>query len=112
RELVLNVLADDQEELATRFARSGTPKFQGVAWCPSPFNKAPILVGAVAAIHANVSQVHEAGEHWIVVCEVGQLVDDTGREPLVLVRSGFSGLRNVIPRAFIDEQKRPTRAQV
>jgi flavin reductase (DIM6/NTAB) family NADH-FMN oxidoreductase RutF len=64
-----NVLAADQEQVCRTFASSGTDKFATLAWHPAPTGS-PILAGAVAWIDCQIEQVHEGGDHWIVLGRV------------------------------------------
>jgi len=86
-----NVMSEDQEALCRDFAISGADqhdKFNGVGWSPGP-GGLPILDGALAWVVCRVSQIHEAGDHELVVGEVLDLgVDHSGR-PVLFYRGGF-----------------------
>ncbi len=84
----INVLAEDQSELSGQFARSGTDKYAGVAWAPSPLGS-PMLDGVVAWIDSEVAAEHEGGDHTIVVGRVLDLGADPTRSPLVFHRGGY-----------------------
>ncbi len=84
----INVLAEDQSELSGQFARSGTDKYAGVAWAPSPLGS-PMLDGVVAWIDSEVVAEHEGGDHTIVVGRVLDLGADPTRSPLVFHRGGY-----------------------
>lgn len=84
----VNVLAEDQGELSTTFARSGADKFAGVPWRPSGFGS-PILEGATAWIDCALHAVHDGGDHLIVVGAVHDL-DATGTAPLVFHRGTYA----------------------
>ena len=77
-----NVLADGQQELARRFGITGTDKFAGVTWSPSP--SGPILDGALTWVGCAVEAVHEAGDHFLVTGRVTAL----GPAPHVAHRAG------------------------
>jgi 3-hydroxy-9,10-secoandrosta-1,3,5(10)-triene-9,17-dione monooxygenase reductase component len=68
-----NVLGEEQEELARRFARSGGDKFAGVDWSPAPATGAPLLNGVAAWIDCRIYERYEAGDHWLVLGEVLEL---------------------------------------
>jgi 3-hydroxy-9,10-secoandrosta-1,3,5(10)-triene-9,17-dione monooxygenase reductase component len=89
REMCVNVLADDQEDLARVFSKSGTDKFVGVGWSPSP-NGAPRVHGALAWIDCSVAEVFEGGDHLLVTARVEGLEVGSGR-PLIFYRGGFGG---------------------
>ena len=85
----VNVLAEDQEDVARVFAAKGDDKFAGIGWRPSVANRAPVLNDVLAWIDCTIEAVHEAGDHWIVV---GRVLDlEIGHEggPLVFFRGGF-----------------------
>ncbi|MTD17093.1 flavin reductase [Nakamurella sp. YIM 132087] len=85
----VNVLGHPQAELGRAFARSGGPKFDGLAWTPAP-SGAPVLPGVLAWIDCRRSDVHSAGDHWIVLGEVTALSADPEAEgPLVFYRGAF-----------------------
>jgi 3-hydroxy-9,10-secoandrosta-1,3,5(10)-triene-9,17-dione monooxygenase reductase component len=85
----VNVLAEDQEELCRVFASSGTDKFAGVGYKPSPNTGSPILDGILAWIDCEIDAVHEAGDHWIVIGAVRDLAVVHEGGPLVFFRGGY-----------------------
>jgi len=85
----VNVLAEDQEEVARVFAAKGDDKFAGIGWRPSVATGAPVIHDVLAWIDTRIEAVHQAGDHWIVV---GRVLDlEIGHEggPLVFFRGGF-----------------------
>ena len=89
--LCLNVLASDQEDVAWTFADSEADKFSGLGWTPSGHG-APHIEGALAWIDCTVDEIHEAGDHYLVVGRVIEL-DSRDGEPLVFFRGGFGTFR-------------------
>ncbi len=88
RHLCINVLAHDQKEIASGFARSGADKFAGVSWSPAP-NGAPALDGTLARIDATLEVEHDAGDHTIVIARITDLTADIERQPLLFFKGGF-----------------------
>ncbi len=84
----VNVLAENQSELSAKFARSGTDKYVGVDWTPSP-KGSPILGGVVAWIDCTLWAEHEGGDHTIAVGEVHGLASDLQQHPLLFYRSNY-----------------------
>jgi 3-hydroxy-9,10-secoandrosta-1,3,5(10)-triene-9,17-dione monooxygenase reductase component len=85
----VNILAEDQEEIARVFADKGDDKFSGIGWRPSVVTHAPVINDVLAWIDCEIDAIHEAGDHWIVV---GRVLDlEIGHEggPLVFFRGGF-----------------------
>lgn len=85
----VNVLAEDQREVCRSFAVSGSDKFAGVGWTASPHGTAH-LDGALAAIDCAIEDVHEAGDHLIVVGAVRELHDRRDHDPLVYFRGRYA----------------------
>jgi 3-hydroxy-9,10-secoandrosta-1,3,5(10)-triene-9,17-dione monooxygenase reductase component len=85
----VNILAEEQEEVARVFADKGDDKFAGIGWRPSVVTGAPVINDVLAWIDCRIEAIHEAGDHWIVV---GRALDlEIGHEggPLVFFRGGF-----------------------
>lgn len=84
----VNILADDQLWLCSRFASRLPDKFEGVS---HRFSEAglPILDDVVAWIDCTLHAVHEAGDHFVVLGEVKAL--DVGRDgkPLLFFQGGY-----------------------
>ncbi len=89
--LCVNLLSSDQEELAWTFANSGADKFSGVGWAPAGHG-APHINGSLAWIDCVVEQVHDAGDHLLVIARVVELEARDG-EPLVFYRGGFGSFK-------------------
>jgi 3-hydroxy-9,10-secoandrosta-1,3,5(10)-triene-9,17-dione monooxygenase reductase component len=86
---VVNVLGEHQEEVCRVFAGKGD-KFAGLGYTPAPISGAPVLTGVLAWIDCEIEQVHEAGDHYIVVGRAHELeVGDEAGGPLVFYRGGF-----------------------
>ena len=66
----INVLAEDQRDLAERFARKAQDRFDGLKWRRGKTG-VPILAGVLAAIECAVRQRFTAGDHDVFV---GQMV--------------------------------------
>ena len=88
----VNVLAEDQADLSSRFAGRDPDKFAGVTWSTCATGS-PAIDGCLAWIDCTVESVHEAGDHWIVI---GRVVDlGVGRPdagPLIFFKGGYGGV--------------------
>lgn len=84
----INVLADDQTEVAARFATGPSEeRFDGLAWAeqdPGP----PRIAGVAAWLDCDLEAVHAGGDHSILVGRV-QAVGTTDREALVFHRGAY-----------------------
>lgn len=88
-EFCVNVLAEDQEEICRGFATRGADKFAGVGYSAAPVTHAPLLDRALAWIDCRLEEVHDGGDHHIVVGRVLDLgIAEKGR-PLLFYRGGY-----------------------
>lgn len=86
-EICVNVLADDQEWLASQFARSGTDKWRGVDWSPGTHG-VPRIAGATLWCEGTIAAVHEGGDHLIVVVRVESLIAPLAPSPPLIFHEG------------------------
>lgn len=87
----VNLLSAAQEEVSAQFARSGADKYAGVDWSPSILGD-PQLAGSLGWIDCTIHDVHEAGDHYLVVGRVERLTVGDADEPLVFYRSAYRRL--------------------
>jgi 3-hydroxy-9,10-secoandrosta-1,3,5(10)-triene-9,17-dione monooxygenase reductase component len=85
----VNVLAAGQQEVARRFGVSGSDKFAGVSWSPSP-SGAPVLAGVLTWAECAVAAVHEAGDHYVVTGRVTGLGPCLPGQPLLFYRGRYT----------------------
>ncbi|HVA69450.1 MAG TPA: flavin reductase family protein [Candidatus Binataceae bacterium] len=90
RVFTVNFLSDDQEALSRRFAVSGGPKFEGVAYRLGA-NGAPILDGTLGFIECKLAAAYPGGDHSIYVGEVQEAQTIEGK-PLLFFRGGYRAL--------------------
>ncbi len=87
----INVLAEDAEALARRFADyPAEEKFDGIAW-DRAVTGAPVLERALAWVDCELRHSHDGGDHTIYVGEVvaGDAVEGS---PLLYFRGGYGRL--------------------
>lgn len=77
----VNILACDQIELSTRFARSGSDKFADISFGRG-HGDVPVLRDTTATFECRVEVIHEAGDHVIIIGHVLAL-NSTERAPLI-----------------------------
>jgi flavin reductase len=74
RSFAISLLGADQEDLARHFADPGRPagpaQFEAVAWRPGPVTGAPLLDGALGWLECELCEVHEGGDHSILLARV------------------------------------------
>ena len=69
KNFAVHVLATDQTELSTRFAKSGADKF-GDAEYALDNRGVPLLAGCATRFDCTTWAVYEGGDHWIIVGHV------------------------------------------
>jgi 3-hydroxy-9,10-secoandrosta-1,3,5(10)-triene-9,17-dione monooxygenase reductase component len=87
-----NVLTDGQRELSRGFgisAAAGSDKFAGLRWSPCA-SGAPVLEGALTWIGCAIEDVHEAGDHFVVIGRVIELGECAPDPPLLFYRGRYA----------------------
>jgi 3-hydroxy-9,10-secoandrosta-1,3,5(10)-triene-9,17-dione monooxygenase reductase component len=86
----VNFLAHDQADLSNAMASRGTDKFAGIAWTPSPVTGSPVLPGTLGHVDCTIHAVHEAGDHFVVIGRVVDLVSgDEAEQPLLFYQGKY-----------------------
>jgi flavin reductase (DIM6/NTAB) family NADH-FMN oxidoreductase RutF len=103
----INILRDEQQALSTYFAggwkQEKPPPFRFVPW-----EGGPRLEGSAAAIGCRLHEIHEGGDHWIIIGEVVAMhIGIEPRFPLVFHSGMYRKLdrREVEPAPDLDEGK-------
>jgi flavin reductase (DIM6/NTAB) family NADH-FMN oxidoreductase RutF len=87
---VLNILAEDQEEVSRRFASSGGEKFAGLDYRLGKLGT-PVLSGTLGHIECRIIETIEGGDHVIHIGEVDEVEWREGR-PLLFYRGKYGRL--------------------
>ncbi|HSP02140.1 MAG TPA: flavin reductase family protein [Acidimicrobiales bacterium] len=88
----VNVLGADQEDVCRVFATSGDDKFDGIGWKPAE-SGSPLIDGVLAWIDCAIEDVHDGGDHEIVVGRVLGLDVANEGSPLIFYRGGYANLK-------------------
>ncbi len=83
----VNVLSASQQALASKFAKSGVNRFDGVDWKPG-LGGAPLLGGSVAWFQCRAANRYYGGDHVIFLGAVEAYAYNR-QEPLLFVGGGF-----------------------
>jgi flavin reductase (DIM6/NTAB) family NADH-FMN oxidoreductase RutF len=83
----VHVLANSQQALANRFAKSSDDKFAGIDWAPGLGN-APVLAESVANFQCRSVNRYYGGDHVIFLGAVEAYVYNSG-EPLLFARGKY-----------------------
>jgi flavin reductase (DIM6/NTAB) family NADH-FMN oxidoreductase RutF len=78
--LTVNVLGEDQAALCARFGSKVGSKFDGLDWEMSRWST-PALPGVILQVHAEIRDVHLAGDHDVVIALVRELEQGPGGTP-------------------------------
>lgn len=87
----VNVLAEEQEDLARAFGVGAPDLWDGVPWELSPLGS-PVVGGAHAWIDCHTESEIPAGDHVIVLGRVVDLGASSERRPLLFYRGGYTSL--------------------
>ncbi|WP_235508905.1 flavin reductase family protein [Aeromicrobium sp. Root236] len=88
RQFCVNFLAAEQAEVSNGFASRDEDKFAGVDWEPTDSGM-PRLKGIVGWVDCVVQDVHEAGDHYLVIGRVEDLGHGDGDKPLLFHRGRY-----------------------
>ncbi|WP_326566170.1 flavin reductase family protein [Amycolatopsis rhabdoformis] len=102
RRFAVNVLSTRQEQLALRFARRGEDHFEGLG-VTQGLHEIPVVPDALVHLECTVVRVMTAGDHEVVLGEVGRICQREGK-PLGFLGGRFSDVvdrgHEVVPWFF------------
>lgn len=87
RAFAVHVLSEDQVDYSNAFAVSAEDKFEGLDYHQASDN-VPLLPGCAAVFQCETHQMHDAGDHIIVIGRVKSF-DTTDKPPLVYHRGSY-----------------------
>ncbi len=93
RRFGVNVLGEEDEHLALRFARPAADKFAGVGVRLE--HGVPLLERAIARFTCDVAERIPGGDHSIFTGLIRDCEHVPGRRPLLYFASGFGGIQQV-----------------
>ena len=105
--LCINILGGEQEDVVLTIAQRWEDKLAGIDWFPSPSGD-PVLADSVAWIDTRISNVVEAGDHWITLCEVRDLAVTNPVSPLIFFQGGYGSFVSTSLMARMDHEILPT----
>jgi flavin reductase (DIM6/NTAB) family NADH-FMN oxidoreductase RutF len=88
----INVLSEEQQALASNFARSDHTRFGNIEYLLSDAG-APLLPDTIATFECRTYQVHDCGDHYVVIGEVTAFRSGDGR-PLLFYGGNYRSIRD------------------
>ncbi|HYD10904.1 MAG TPA: flavin reductase family protein [Acidimicrobiales bacterium] len=85
----VSVLAEDQEAICRAFAQSGADKFAGIGYTEMPTGS-PRINDCTAWMDCDIHEVHDGGDHVIVVGRIREMGIERETKPLLFFRGGYS----------------------
>jgi flavin reductase (DIM6/NTAB) family NADH-FMN oxidoreductase RutF len=92
KSFTVNILTEDQQDLSSRFAKSGGDKFSGLTCRPGRFGP-PVLDGCLGYIECRIVATHEAGDHVIHIGQVEGAEVRAGR-PLLFFQGQYRKIQD------------------
>lgn len=86
----VHILSDKQEELSVHFARTDHTLFDTIKYKDSEFG-VPLLPDCLATFECSTHQVHEAGDHYIIIGHVDSFSWDR-KNPLLFFSGSYRDL--------------------
>jgi flavin reductase (DIM6/NTAB) family NADH-FMN oxidoreductase RutF len=90
KHFVINVLSTDQATLSSHFARSDHTLFRDIEYSLSA-DGAPLLPGTLAAFECRTHEIHDCGDHYIIIGEVLRFTSSE-KDPLLFYGGSYRQL--------------------
>ena len=88
--IALNILAEEQAEISSRFAGKTEDRFEHLEWTGGE-SGSPLLPGTLAAFETRIIESIPSGDHQIVIAQVSKIHFRGGR-PLLYFDSSYAAL--------------------
>lgn len=87
QQFAINILAAGQQDLSSHFAKSDHTLFDDIEFTLST-NGAPLLPDTVACFECRTHEIHDCGDHYIIVGEVTRFTSND-QDPLLFFAGGY-----------------------
>jgi flavin reductase (DIM6/NTAB) family NADH-FMN oxidoreductase RutF len=94
-ELAVNILAEGQEALSSRFAETRNDKFTGIAFSRTA-EGCPVLNGTLATLECRPAFHYAGGDHVIIVMQVDRLSYRDDLRPLLYFRGNYERIEGQV----------------
>ncbi|MEQ8803610.1 MAG: flavin reductase family protein, partial [Haliea sp.] len=92
KNFAINVLAGNQQELSSRYARKGDHLLDPEHFTPGEHGGAPIINDALVSFECSLDTVHPGGDHVIIVARVDAMHVRPEGEPLLFYSGAYRAL--------------------
>lgn len=92
KNFAINVLAGNQQELSSRYARKGDHLLDPDHFTPGEHGGAPIIKDALVSLECSLDTVHPGGDHVIIVARVDAMHVRPEGEPLLFYSGAYRAL--------------------
>ncbi|MEU8825181.1 flavin reductase family protein [Streptomyces sp. NPDC048636] len=106
RPFTVNVLSEDQRDLALRFAGSPEARGPSPSWLPAPLGLAPALSGSPATFSCSPWAIYDGGDHLLFVGRVERLTHHPESRPLLFYRGSFHSAGGPWPAGGVTREPR------
>ena len=91
----VNILSNEQQDVAQQFARPGDDRFKGLRWRPGVETGAPVIGESLAYAECRLTDTCKGGDHVILI---GEIVagDAHEAEPLLYFRGRYGKYEAVV----------------
>ena len=90
KHFAINVLAENHKDLSAHFARSDHTLFRDIEYSLSA-DGAPLLPGTLAAFECRTHEIHDCGDHYIIIGEVLRFTSSE-KDPLLFYGGSYRQL--------------------
>ncbi len=91
----VHVLASDQTEISNKFAIKGEDKFSKIIWHEDQ-NRVPIINDVSSRFDCKTHDIHDGGDHWIIVGKVINL-ENSSKHGLVFSEGSYAITSTIKP---------------
>ena len=92
----VHVLASDQSEISNKFAIKGEDKFSNINWHEDQ-NRVPIISDVSSRFDCQTHDIHDGGDHWIIVGHVLNL-ENSSKQGLVFSQGSYATTSTIKPK--------------
>jgi len=85
-----NILGEDQRDISDHFARTDHTRFTGIDYSLSE-EGVPLLAGTIAVLECRTHEIHDCGDHYIIIGEVQRFASRDGK-PLIFANGAYTAL--------------------